>query len=67
MSNRQDANQKTDFNRWSISYLTEIFQCRRCKKRNTVSIEQNKLQHQFDYKINYQHCAYCGNPNYIKV
>jgi hypothetical protein len=68
MRNRQDANQKTDFNRWSISYLTEIFQCRRCRKRNTVSIEQNKLQDRIPHhKINYQNCAYCGNPNYIKV
>jgi hypothetical protein len=56
MSNRQDANQKTDFNRWSISYLPEIFQCTKCKKRNTVMIKQCQKQN----------CAYCGNPNYIK-
>ena len=56
MSNRQDANQKTDFNRWSISYLPEIFQCSKCKKRNTVMIKQSQKQN----------CAYCGNPNYIK-
>ena len=56
MSNRHDINQKTDFNRWSISYLTEIFQCSKCKKRNTVFIKQSKTQN----------CGYCGNPNYIK-
>jgi hypothetical protein len=54
--------QKTDFNSWSISYLTQIFQCSKCKKRNTITpclnCEERKPKH--------QNCAYCGNPNYIK-
>jgi hypothetical protein len=54
--------QKTDFNSWSISYLTEIFQCGKCKKRNTITLglkdEERKPKH--------QNCVYCGNPNYIK-
>ena len=54
--------QKTDFNSWSISYLTEIFQCGKCKKRNTITlglkVEERKPKH--------QNCVYCGNPNYIK-
>jgi len=54
--------QKTDFNSWSISYLTEIFQCGKCKKRNTITLvlkdEERKPKH--------QKCVYCGNPNYIK-
>jgi len=63
MSNRKDINQKTDFNQWSISYLTEIFQCCRCKKRNTVVLSSNSNE---ERKINFQNCLYCGNPNYIK-
>jgi transcription elongation factor Elf1 len=63
MSNRRDINQKTDFNKWSISYLTEIFQCSRCKKRNTVTHSSNNNE---DGKIKFQNCAYCGNPNYVK-
>ena len=61
MSNRKDIHQKTDFNTWSISYLTEIFQCTRCKKRNNI-IKDN----QGKTTLLYQNCMYCGNPNYIK-
>ena len=54
--------QKTEFNSWSISYLTQIFQCSKCKKRNTiVSSVKNE-----ERKIDFQNCSYCGNPNYIK-
>jgi len=54
--------QKTDFNSWSIIYLTEIFQCSKCKKKNTI-ISSTKNE---ERKLNYQNCSYCGNPNYIK-
>jgi len=54
--------QKTDFNSWSISYLTEIFQCSKCKKRNTITHGLNGEER----KPKHQNCAYCGNPNYIK-
>ena len=63
MSNRKDINQKTEFNKWSISYLTEIFQCSRCRKRNTIVLSSNNNQ---ERKANFQNCAYCGNPNYVK-
>jgi len=63
MSNRKDINQKTDFNKWSISYLTEIFQCSRCKKRNNFVLSSNNNQ---ERTTKFQNCAYCGNPNYIK-
>jgi len=62
MSNRKDINQKTEFNNWSISYLTEIFQCSKCKKRNTI-VSCLKSE---ERKPTFQNCAYCGNPNYIK-
>jgi len=73
-TNRQDMNQKTDFNNWSISYLKDIYQCSKCKKRNPIVMQPNiqnaynsnnsnntnaKIQKQF------QNCLYCGNPNYI--
>jgi transcription elongation factor Elf1 len=54
--------QKTDFNSWSISYLKEIFQCSKCKKRNTIVSSLNNEER----KTKHQNCAYCGNPNYIK-
>ena len=66
MSNRKEINQKTDFNNWSISYLTEIFQCGRCKKRNTVSSNNNNNTANNQSPIKYQKCIYCGNPNYVK-
>ena len=62
MSNRKDIHQKTDFNAWSISYLTEIFQCSRCKKRNNIAMKSNQERN----AILYQNCIYCGNPNYVK-
>ena len=70
-TNRQDRNQKTDFNNWSISYLNDIYQCSKCKKRNPIVMQSNtnntnntnnpnlKMQKQF------QNCLYCGNPNYV--
>ena len=54
--------QKTDFNSWSISYLTEIFQCSKCKKRNTITLDLKGEER----KPKHQNCGYCGNPNYIK-
>ena len=62
MSNRKDISQKTEFNSWSISYLTEIFQCSKCKKRNNVA---PCLKNE-ERKPKFQNCMYCGNPNYIK-
>ena len=35
-NNRDNMKQKTDFNNWSISYLRDIYQCGKCKKRNTI-------------------------------
>ena len=63
MSNRKDIKQKTDFNKWSISYLTEIFECSRCRKRNSIFLSSNIIQERIN---NFQNCMYCGNPNYIK-
>ena len=60
--NRPELNQKTEFNNWSITYLREIFQCTKCKKRNTFAPSANSEER----KINFQNCMYCGNPNYIK-
>ena len=55
--------QKTEFNSWSISYLSEIFQCSKCKKRNNVT---SYLKNE-ERKPAFQNCMYCGNPNYIKT
>ena len=56
--------QKTDFNSWSISYLTQIFQCSnsKCKKRNNVASYLKSEER----KQPFQNCMYCGNPNYIR-
>jgi hypothetical protein len=76
-------NQKTDFNNWSISYLRDIiFECRKCKKRNTIVLSSNNAtnatnatninlkenetrQPTQSYHKQFQHCLYCGNPNYV--
>jgi hypothetical protein len=58
--------QKTEFNNWSISYLSEIYQCSKCKKRNTVIFSSNNLTSQKGKREKlYQNCLYCGNPNYV--
>lgn len=62
--NKPELNQKNDFNSWSITYLSEIFQCIKCKKRNTIIMDQ--ICSSSDNKKNFQNCMYCGNPNYIK-
>jgi DNA-directed RNA polymerase subunit RPC12/RpoP len=65
-NNRDNMKQKTDFNNWSISYLRDIYQCGKCKKRNTIVFSSNNivLQQQKREKL-YQNCLYCGNPNYV--
>ena len=67
MSNRQEINQKTEFNRWSISYLQEIFQCSKCKKRNTLFLSSKQYEEYKKLNKLYQNCSYCGNPNFIKT
>lgn len=65
-NNRDNRKQKTDFNNWSISYLRDIYQCGKCKKRNTIVLSTNNivLYQQKREKL-YQNCLYCGNPNYV--
>jgi hypothetical protein len=62
MSSRKELKQKNEFNNWSISYLTEIFQCSKCKKRNNVALCLKSEER----KPKFQNCMYCGNHNYIK-
>ena len=75
-NNRQNMNQKTDFNNWSISYLKEIYQCGKCKKRNPIVLSTNNItttnlkgneikQHGQTRQKSFQNCLYCGNPNYV--
>jgi hypothetical protein len=49
--------QKTDFNNHKICQLNGVFKCSKCKKNNTIMI---------DDKILVQLCLFCGNPNHIK-
>lgn len=60
---RSELNQKTDFNNWSITYLREIFQCSKCKKRNNIVM--NTTNNISPDQKQFQNCMYCGNPNYI--
>jgi hypothetical protein len=49
--------QKTDFNHHKICQLNNIFKCCKCKKNNSIMVEQN---------INVQLCLFCGMPNNVK-
>jgi len=49
--------QKTDFNSSKICQLNNIFKCCKCKKNNSIIVDQN---------INIQLCLFCGITNYIK-
>lgn len=65
-TNRSDMKQKTDFNNWSISYLRDIYQCSRCKKRNTIVLPSNSIKNNNQNGAKqFQNCLYCGNPNYV--
>jgi hypothetical protein len=68
-TNRQDMRQKTDFNNWSISYLRDIYQCCKCKKRNTILLTSTTTTTANNTNQNgaklFQNCLYCGNPNYV--
>ncbi len=56
-TNRDSMKQKTDFNNWSISYLTNIHECAKCKKRNNIICNNDNKIH---------NCMYCGNPYIVK-
>jgi len=49
--------QKTDFNHHKICQLQSIFKCCKCKKNNTIMMNEN---------LNIQLCLFCGTPNSIK-
>ena len=49
--------QKTDFNHHKICQLQSIFKCCKCKKNNTIMV--NEI-------VNIQLCLFCGTPNSIK-
>jgi hypothetical protein len=48
--------QKTDFNHHKICQFKTIFKCSKCKKNNTIMIDE---------KLTFQLCLFCGTPNYI--
>ena len=54
---KQILYQKTDFNRNLICQLPNIFKCCKCKRNNTILVEQNVIT---------QSCLFCGTPNYVK-
>lgn len=49
--------QKTEFNKSLICMLSTIFKCSKCKRNNTIQLQENMVS---------QNCLFCGNPNYIK-
>jgi hypothetical protein len=50
--------QKTEFNNHLICQFPCIFKCCKCKRNNTIIVEENILS---------QHCLFCGTPNFIKI
>jgi hypothetical protein len=62
--NKPELNEKTDFNNWSITYLREVIQCSKCKKRNTI-VKNSAFTFSHNQRM-FQNCMFCGNPNYIK-
>lgn len=52
----QKLYQKTEYNNHLICQLPSIIKCCKCKKNNTILVENN---------IKYQNCLFCGTPNYI--
>lgn len=63
--NIKDKKKKTEFNNWSISYLSEIFECRKCKKRNPIIQQSNIINSKIQIQNKFQNCLFCGNPNYV--
>jgi len=49
--------QKTNFNSHKICQLYNIFKCCKCKKNNTIVMDENQI---------FQLCIFCGTPNAVK-
>ena len=49
--------QLSKFNNANLNNLTQIFQCSKCKKYNSITSQ---------VEIKVQNCYFCNNPNYIK-
>jgi len=49
--------QKTDFNSSKICQLNGIFKCCKCKKNNSILIQESEIV---------QYCLFCGMPNQVK-
>jgi hypothetical protein len=51
--------QLSKFNNANLNSLPQIFQCSKCKKYNSIILQQTQTQRQT------QNCYFCNNPNYI--
>ena len=49
--------QKTEFKNHKICQMDGIFKCCKCKKNNSIIVQNNNLV---------QNCFFCSTPNYIK-
>ena len=47
--------QLSKFNNANLNTLPQIFQCSKCKKYNSIILQQTLTQN----------CYFCNNPNYI--
>ena len=48
--------QLSKFNNANLNSLPQIFQCSKCKKYNSIIVQQTQTQN----------CYFCNNTNYIK-
>ena len=48
--------QLSKFNNANLNSLPQIFQCSKCKKYNSIILQQTLTQNSY----------FCNNPNYIK-
>ena len=49
--------QLSKFNNANLNTLPQIFQCSKCRKYNSIIVQQTQQQT--------QNCYFCNNPNYI--
>jgi anthranilate/para-aminobenzoate synthase component II len=68
-SSRQLLIQKNKEHNWRISLFSHIFTCMKCKKYNSIMVNNethdNDTKSTANKKNAFQNCQFCTTPNYV--
>jgi hypothetical protein len=64
-SSRKILIQKNTDDNWRISLFSHIFTCMKCKKYNSIMVNNETTDTNNIKKNTFQNCQFCTTPNYV--